>query len=254
MNAVQGFRAGISAVLPCFEEVTTLESIVEATARALGDTELAAHEVILVCSHAARDGTPELARRLSAGSARLRCVMQSPDDLGYGRAVTAGITASRLAWIWLLDADGQFDPADLPLLLASAGQSTAVFGFRARRRDGLARLAASWLYSLVSNRLVGSAAVRDPDCAFKLFPAAPLRELPLTCRTGAVNIEILLHLLRAGNDLAEVSIPHHARRTGRSRFEFHAGPLRHLPLPGEAMAMAGEIIRLAIDANRMGLV
>lgn len=235
----------MSAVLPCYEEAANLARVVEQLARALcGVTET--HEIVVVTSVAARDGTPAIARQLARDRADVRVVEQRADDPGYGRALALGIAEARHEWLLLSDADGQFDHSELPRLVALARANDLVLGYRARRRDSPARRLASRLYGACATRLIGARGVRDVDCAFKLVRKRCVDGPPLTCRTGVVNAELLGRALARGARVAQVAVTHRERTGGRARFEARLGALGAVPRPSEAWAIAGETLGLAL--------
>ncbi len=234
----------ISAVLPAFEEAEHLRQTVSTLKSAL-EKETATWEILLVASAKARDGTPELARKLADENEHITFVEQAATDPGYGRAVALGIREAKNGWLLLTDSDGQFDFDDLPRLAARARGADAVLGYRARRADALARRLAGTLYSMTVRFTLGVRA-RDVDCAFKLVRRELLSASPLVSRTGAINAELLARVFRAGGRIEEVPVTHRARAGGSSRFERRAGAVGTIPDPAEAWAIASEVGALAI--------
>ena len=107
----------ISAVMPAFNEEGNLEQSVGRMAAALAD-QARAFEVIVV-DDGSQDGTAALLARLKAIHPSLR-VVRHPVNRGYGAALRSGFAAARYPWVFLMDADNQFDPADVAVLLAAA--------------------------------------------------------------------------------------------------------------------------------------
>jgi hypothetical protein len=66
--------------------------------------------------------------------------------------------------------------------------------------------------------------VKDVDCDFRLLRRSVIDSVPLTCRSGAVCVELMAQVERAGFHVAEVPVHHYARLTGRSQF-FRLGPV-----------------------------
>lgn len=233
----------ISAVLPCYEEAEILADVVAGLAAELA--RLAVRwEILLVTAAAAADGTPDLAQRLASEAESVRCVVQPARDPGYGRAVALGVAAARYDWLVLMDADGQLDPQDLARLVHQAPVAGLVVGYRAPRRDPWPRRAAGAVYSRAVSTLLGIDGVRDLDCAFKLIERKWLGAAPLRSRTGAVNAEVLRRALDRGVPVVQVPVTHHARRTGKARFEMRLGILSHLPHPVEVWAIVRDVAAL----------
>ena len=77
----------------------------------------------------------ELTRR----EPRLRVVTHERNR-GYGGALLSGFAASTKQWVFYTDGDGQFDPAELELLVRRASDDVDVVqGYKLRRADGLLR-------------------------------------------------------------------------------------------------------------------
>lgn len=230
----------ISAILPVYEEAAVLPGLVSRVDAALRAAAPTAREIVLVVSEAARDGTLWLAEELAATDPGVRLVRQPVADPGYGRALALGVAAARQPWLWLLDADGQLDPADLPRFVAAAAEADVVVGRRVVRADRLPRRLAGRLYSAVGQRLMGVRGGHDVDCGFKLLRRAVLGPEPLRSRTGVVNLEILSRAVRRAARIVEVPVSHHPRPTGRSRFEAGLG----LPAPREVLSILSDIAAL----------
>ncbi|MCC6557008.1 MAG: glycosyltransferase [Polyangiaceae bacterium] len=242
----EGAPPELSAVLPCHEEAENLEGVVTALCAAAGACGIRSMEVLLVCARAARDGTPALARALSARDARVRVIDQGRTPPGYGGAVRLGLGAARAPWVLLLDADGQLDPGELGRLWPLRAPLRAVIGVRSPRRDAAARRVAGHAYRSVARwALPGLPAVQDPDCAFKLLPRAAIDPERLRLTSGGLNLELLAAMHDRGATWVEVPVTHRPRRAGIARFEVTAGPLSGLPRPGAALELLRDVVALA---------
>jgi glycosyltransferase involved in cell wall biosynthesis len=155
----------ISAVMPAFNEEANLEQSVGRMAVALA-AQGRAFEVIVV-DDGSRDGTAAVLERLRAIHPSLR-VVRHPVNRGYGAALRSGFAAAHYPWVFLMDADNQFDPADVAALLAVAADADIVAGYRKQRRDPLPRrLNARAFFTLVT--ILFGRLARDVNCAFKLM-------------------------------------------------------------------------------------
>jgi uncharacterized protein YbaR (Trm112 family) len=201
----------ISAVLPAYNESAVIVDIVRRTHRALQDAGVPAFEVIVV-DDGSHDETGRLVKDAATTLPEVRVVTHERNR-GYGAALRSGFEAASMDLVWLLDSDGQFDPADLPRLLSAWSPGTFVAGFRVHRRDALIRkLNHDAFFSLV--RLVIGHTVQDVNCAFKLFP----REcgVGLVSEGAIVSTELLLRAQRDGCRFVEVGIEHHVRLAGKA--------------------------------------
>src|SRR5207245_10964069 len=100
---------------------------------------------IIVVDDGSQDGTAGVLDQLKAAHPSLR-VVRHPVNRGSGAALRSGFAAARLPWIFLLDADNQFDPIELGLFLEGAGGGEIVVGCRRRRRGALPRRRNAWAF------------------------------------------------------------------------------------------------------------
>src|SRR5256886_12043775 len=133
----------ISAVMPAYNEEANLEQSVGRMATAL-QTFTRGFEIIVV-DDGSQDGTAALLDRLKAAHPNLR-VIRHPVNRGYGAALRSGFEAARFAWIFVMDADNQFDPEEVDLLLAHAADADIVAGYRKHRRDPLLPRPNAWAF------------------------------------------------------------------------------------------------------------
>jgi len=202
--------ADVSAVMPAFNEEANLEQSVGRVATALaGQTR--SFEIIVV-DDGSRDGTAALLERLAADHPQLR-VVRHVANRGYGAAVRSGFDAARLSWVFLIDADNQFDPAEIGLLLAHAPRADIVAGYRRQRRDPLRRrLNALAFFTLV--RLLFGRLVRDVNCAFKLIRRDLLAGMALHSDGALINTELLVLARQTQARIIEVPVHHYPRTAG----------------------------------------
>jgi len=201
----------ISAVMPAFNEEANLEQSVGRMAAALA-AQSRAFEVIVV-DDGSRDGTAVLLERLKAILPSLR-VVRHPVNRGYGAALRSGFAAARYPWVFLMDADNQFDPADVAALLARAADADIVAGYRRQRRDPLLRRLNAWAFFMLVTILFGRLA-RDVNCAFKLMRRELLDRMELHSEGALINTEVLVLARQLRARLVEVPVPHYPRTSGR---------------------------------------
>jgi glycosyltransferase involved in cell wall biosynthesis len=200
----------LSIVLPCHDEAPNV-------ARAVGEAQRAAgrvarrHEIVVV-DDGSTDATRAIAEALADRDPRVRVVAHEANR-GYGAAVRSGIEASRGDWILLTDGDLQFDLAELRLFLAPAQESDLVAGYRLRRADPLPRRLSAHAWNRLMRHSFG-VAIRDVDCAFKLFRGPAARALPLESDGAMVSTELLVRAALAGWRIAEVGVHHRPRAAG----------------------------------------
>jgi glycosyltransferase involved in cell wall biosynthesis len=121
----------------------------------------------------------------------------------------------------MMDADGQDDPAELPLLLARLDDGAdLVTGARTVRNDRFVKRNTSKLYNAATARLSGAPG-KDFNSGFKVMRADVARNAsPMLYGELHRYLTVVAHWL--GFRVAEVSVQHHERLHGRTKY----GPAR----------------------------
>jgi glycosyltransferase involved in cell wall biosynthesis len=201
----------ISAVMPAYNEQANLEESVGRMAKALA-TNTRGFEIIVV-DDGSQDGTVALLDRLKGAHPNLR-VIRHPINRGYGAALRSGFDAARYPWIFLMDADNQFDPAEVELLLARAAEADIVAGYRKHRRDPLLRRLNAWAFFTLVRLLFGRL-VRDVNCAFRLTRRDLLSRMELHSEGALINTEMLVLARQLQARVVEVPVHHYPRTAGK---------------------------------------
>jgi glycosyltransferase involved in cell wall biosynthesis len=186
----------LSVVVPVYnggqEVVGNVETIRVAVTRAVPDDEL---EVIVV-SDGSIDGSAE--RLLESRAASGIRVIHYDRNLGKGYAVKAGALASRGAWVALIDADLDLDPASIPLFVETAQSEGLDFAIGSKRHPDSdvqyprSRRAASWCYQQL-NRILFRLDVRDTQVGLKVFRRGVVDDVMplLLVKQFAFDLELL---------------------------------------------------------------
>jgi glycosyltransferase involved in cell wall biosynthesis len=166
----------------------------------------------IVADNGSRDGSAQVARALGA------VVVDVPQP-GYGAAVHAGILASDPAdgVVCVLDADGSFDPADLPRLADPVrhGDADLVVGRRLPTARGAWPVHARLGNALLAARIRRTTGLSVHDigpiraCRRDLLLALDLRD-----RRFGYPLELLVAAGRAGWRVREVDVAYHPRAAG----------------------------------------
>jgi dolichol-phosphate mannosyltransferase len=207
--------------LPTYNEIENLEPMVRALGEVLGPDDL-----VLVIDDNSPDGTGGLADRLAAELETVE-VLHRPQKEGLGPAYLAGFRrALELGadYVVEIDCDFSHDPADVPRLLAAAGDADLVLGSRyvdggSVEDWGAVRRAISSGGSIYARLLLG-VPVRDLTGGFKCFRRAVLQAIDLDAihsRGYAFQIELTYRALRRGFRVREVPIRFVDREVGGSK-------------------------------------
>ncbi len=206
-----GHNLRISAVMPAFNEEDNLVPCVQRLDDALRDR-TGEYEMIVV-NDGSRDRTAQVLAQLSERYPALRVVTHTINR-GYGAALRSGFATARHEWVFMMDSDNQFDPAELELLLARASDADIVTGYRKQRRDPLQRRLNAWAFFTLVN-LLFSRLARDVNCAFKLMRRDQLARMHLSSTGALINTEIFVKAHRLGARVVEVPILHYPRTAGK---------------------------------------
>jgi len=199
----------LSVIVPAYNEAATIEAVL----RRLREVPLPI-EVIAV-NDASTDSTGATLDRLR-GAGLADQVIHHPMNRGKGAACRSGIAAATGDVIVVQDADLEYDPADLPKLLAPirAGQADAVFG--SRFQGGPRRVLFFWhavgnrLLTLLSNMFT-NLNLSDMETCYKMVRADLLKSLPLRSSRFGIEVELTARLARAGARVWELPITYSGR-------------------------------------------
>ena len=204
---------GLSVVLPAYNEVASIRFSV-LTAHAILSELVESFEIIVV-SDGSTDGTDVEVERLQSRLAGVRLVRKTRNE-GYGYALRDGFRAARHPFLFFTDADRQFDMVSLKDLLPHAECHDIVVGYRLHRQDTAMRRFLSFGYNVVVRALF-DLAVRDVDCAFKVFRREVFDAIEIESPRFFVNTEILAKARRFGLSIHQVGVPHLRRLEGLSK-------------------------------------
>jgi glycosyltransferase involved in cell wall biosynthesis len=200
----------LSLVLPAHNEAGNIEGVVNRALEVLPS--LCSEFEIVIVNDGSVDGTREIAGRLAETHVSVVAIHHERNR-GYGGALLTGFAAATGDWVMLMDADRQFDPADLVFLAPFVGTYDLVAGYRIRRQDPPHRLLYAWIFKLAVRLLFGLR-FRDIDCAFKVMRGDLLREIELTSPGALISTELLTRAVRAGVTWTEVGVNHYPRAAG----------------------------------------
>ncbi len=206
-------KLNISVFFPAYNEADNLERLTLRTVESL--RRLAAEWEVIIVDDGSRDRTPEVARRLTGELPGVRYLRHEKNQ-GYGGAVKTGLKAAKLDWIFFTDGDGQFDTAELALLLPATARADFVAGYRLKRQDSLLRSLNAFAWGMLVRTLFGlHGQVRDIDCAFKLFRRRVVDETEFHASGAMISTELLVRAKKLGYRLAEVGVHHYPRLAGQ---------------------------------------
>ncbi len=204
-------RQEISFFIPLYNEQDNVVPIARAAIAALEQSQRS-WELILINDGSGDATAVNAAPLLRSGKVRM---VTHESNRGYGAALRSGFAAARGSLVAFCDGDGQFDPADLAILLAESSNCDLVIGYRRARAEGAARSLPSRAWARLMSMLL-QISPQDLDCGFKLFKTDFVNSLNLQSDGAFISAEILAKASRAGAQMREVPLDHHRRRAGQS--------------------------------------
>jgi len=206
-------RLALSIIVPVFNEEESVNplylAVVEAIAL-LGKS----FELVFV-DDGSLDRTAEVATQIVQRDPRVRLV-QFRRNYGQTSAMAAGIEHARGAILVTMDGDLQNDPADIGRLLEKIAEGyDLVVGIRANRKD---KLLTRRIPSQLANGLIGlitGVPISDNGCTLKAYRSDLIKSIPLYAE---MHRFIPAMTALAGARITEISVRHHARRFGSSKY------------------------------------
>ncbi len=199
----------LSVLMPVYNE---RERVQRAIAAVL-ETELPTELELIVVDDGSTDGTREILRA-GGWDARVR-YLEHDRNRGKGAAVRTALEQATGEFAAIFDADLEYDPADLALLLPPLieGQTNAAFGVRAF--DGYS---AHSFWFVIGNRgvtlvcnLLFNVYLHDIMTCHKVIRTELFRSLELTASGFTIEPEITARLLSRGERIFELPVHYRAR-------------------------------------------
>lgn len=201
----------VSVVVPAFNEAKTIAQVVDRL------EQLDLRLEILLCDDGSTDETPRIIERLQAERPVVTALI-ADKNRGKGAAVRMGIANSTGAIVLIQDADLEYDPVDIPGLIAPLveGRADVVYGSRLRGGEPQ-RAHLFWHYvgnrflSLVTNVLFNTT-ISDMEVGYKAFRGDLVRSLKLVSDDFRFEPEVTAKVLKIkGIRLYEVPISYYGR-------------------------------------------
>lgn len=207
---VHRLPGSLSLVLPAHNEEDNIRIVVEQALQVL--PQYADVFEIIPVNDGSKDATATILEQMAAEDDRVRPVSYAVNK-GYGGALVSGFNTTRYDYVMFMDADRQFDIADIARLAPFVGQYDIVAGFRMERSDPLIRRVNAEVFNIAVRMLFG-VHLRDLDCAFKIFRGDQLRSLDLISNGALINCEMQAKLRLQGATLQQVGVQHYPRLAG----------------------------------------
>lgn len=195
----------ISIIIPARNEAGGLRKLLPEIVARMPDAEL------IVVDDGSTDETAGICRQYGTK------LVSHPYGMGNGAAIKSGARVALGEVLVFMDADGQHQPQDIPLLLEKLAQGyDMVVGARSRRSQaGMHRAAANGFYNKLASWMVGQK-VADLTSGFRAVRADKFRKFLYMLPNGfSYPTTITMSFFRAGYAVGYVPI-HAPKRIGNS--------------------------------------
>lgn len=215
----------LSIIIACFNEEESIETCLSGLLAAAPGAEI-------VVIHGGTDRTLEIARRLAVDHPEIKA-HKNYGDTGKGHAIKFGITVTDRPYILQFDADMQFDPVDLPRVLAPlfAGEADIAIGSRFLP-DSITKEYRFSFLRVVGNRIVNrwlsvlaGTSISDVTTGFKGWSREAIEKIDFKDNRFVYEMEIVMRGARKGLRLAQTPITYRNREKG---FSGHGSGIREL--------------------------
>lgn len=204
----------ISVVMPCYNEESTIEEIVDTVA---GLPLWKEHEPeIIIVDDCSRDKTPEALQRVMAKHPNVK-TSRHVVNKGKGAALQTGFDMVTGGIIIIQDADLEYDPHEYPRLLEPilAGKADVVFGSRfmsdrPHRVLFFWHMVANKMLTLLSN-MATNLNLTDMETCYKVFKTEVIRRIRIKENRFGFEPEITAKVAHLRVPIYEVGISYYGR-------------------------------------------
>ena len=250
----------VSIVIPVFNEVENVDTLVQRVSAACGQLENE-WEIVLV-DDGSRDGSTEkLEMAADQHEGHVRSIILNR-NYGQHAAIMCGFRHARGEVVITLDADLQNPPEEIPRLVQTIENGNDVVGtIRMNRQDSFFRRFASARINWMVKKSTG-VGMSDYGCMLRAY-RRPVVDAMLQCRERSTFIPVLANSF--AKRAAEIEVKHFERAAGESKYSLWklvnlqfdlltsmtTTPLRLLSWFGVAIAAGGVGFGLLLLAGRV---
>lgn len=197
----------ISVVIPVYNEVSTLGRVIDRVLRSEFEVE------VIVVDDASTDGSREFLQKFE--HPRVRSFFHS-QNRGKGAALRLGFAATTNPYVFVQDADLEYDPRDYAVMIGPLLDGRADMVYGSRFLGGPHRVLFFWHYvgnrfiTLLSNA-ISDLNLSDMETGMKAFVRDKLLALKLSANRFTFEPEITAKASRAGWRIYEVPVSYSGR-------------------------------------------
>ena len=204
----------VSFVVPVLNEQDSLRQLCEEIKAVAPSMPCRGIEVIFV-DDGSQDRSWAVIQEIAAEAPGIVRGIRLRRNFGKTLAINAGVVATKGEIIFLMDADLQDNPSEIPKFLAKIEEGAdLVVGWKVDRKDPWHKTLPSLVFNHLTSRLT-SLRLHDVNCGFKCFRASVFEAITLH---GEMHRFIPVLANDLGFVVAEVPVDHRARQYGSSKY------------------------------------
>jgi glycosyltransferase involved in cell wall biosynthesis len=212
----------LTTIIPAYNEGDSIGITISQLLKSLAKQRL--HYEIIVIDDGSLDGTGIIAREHGAD-----IVIRNMNNLGKGAAIASGVAEASGSIIVLMDADGTYNPEDIPHLISPIlqGEADVVIGSRFPT-EGVSPLHTLGNYIISRfNRVLLGTKTNDAWSGLKAFKTDKLKELmkDQLVTGNEFDVEVLYFAHKKGYRIVEMALRTRLRKSvgySRSKSRLHS--------------------------------
>jgi len=206
---------GLSIIIPVYNEITTIEAIIERVLKLCTDSHWNAQ--LLVVDDGSTDGTAERMKQFST-EPRVKLLAHSVNQ-GKGAAIRTALGHATKEFTVIQDADLEYDPQQIACLIAAMHDKkgdviygSRVLGARAQMSAQRRNIYALGVVALnLTVRVMYGRWLTDEATCYKLIRTKDLLRMELACQGFEFCPEVTSKAIRLGLSIVEIPISYNPR-------------------------------------------
>ncbi|MBI3026894.1 glycosyltransferase family 2 protein [Candidatus Woesearchaeota archaeon] len=172
----------------------------------------------IIVNDCSTDNTLKVLKKLSKEFKKIRIITPEKNG-GHGKAIRLGFLNARKDWIFHIDSDNEYDPAEYWKLDKLREKYDIILGHRKSRNDPLHRLVLTRVARLINFLLFGSL-IKDTNSAFKLINRKAAQHIISVLPEDAFAYSILMSMMgrNLGYNIMEIPVTHFGRKSGKRHY------------------------------------